>query len=105
VGFYKDREGVVHLKGAAAGGMSGTVVFQLPAGYRPATGKVVSFAAVCGCGATDSPTGDSVHLPTGEVDIYGPGMGDVTGIVRLITALSTAGNAVILDGITFRAAS
>jgi hypothetical protein len=36
VAFYKDREGVVHLKGRYEGCTStGAVAFQLPPGYRP----------------------------------------------------------------------
>ncbi len=41
--FYKDREGVVHLKGAVTGGSS-EFVFTLPPGYRPAVSQ--EFAAL-----------------------------------------------------------
>jgi hypothetical protein len=34
-GFYKDKEGIVHLKGSLAPGATGAGVFTLPAGYRP----------------------------------------------------------------------
>jgi hypothetical protein len=36
-GFYKDREGVVHLEGTVKGNGSSSRVFTLPPGYRPAT--------------------------------------------------------------------
>jgi hypothetical protein len=38
--LLQDREGVVHL--------GNDVIFQLPPGYRPASGKLVSAPAVCG---------------------------------------------------------
>lgn len=36
-GFYKDASGIVHLQGAVANGAAanGSVIFTLPAGYRP----------------------------------------------------------------------
>ena len=34
-GYYKDGQGIVHLRGSLAGGTSG-YAFRLPAGYRPA---------------------------------------------------------------------
>jgi hypothetical protein len=41
VGFYKDREGIVHLEGVATVGNSSsgfTSIFTLPPGFRPAPG-------------------------------------------------------------------
>ena len=35
-GFYRDQEGVVHLRGGVALGGSTTTIFTLPVGYRPA---------------------------------------------------------------------
>jgi len=35
VGYFKDQNGIVHIKGEVSGGVSGTVAFTLPAGYRP----------------------------------------------------------------------
>ena len=37
--FYKDHEGVVHLKGVVTGGTG--LIFQLPSGYRPANGRLI----------------------------------------------------------------
>lgn len=83
VGFYRDQEGVVHLKGSADKG-EGPTVFQLPPGYRPA--GALNFAVTCsGCGAT-----------TGGLVISGS-----DGAVQAPPGAVRVG----LDGITFRAES
>jgi hypothetical protein len=85
VGFYKDQEGVVHLKGAADGGTNPTI-FQLPAGFRPASGRILGFAVICsGCGAN-----------TGGLVIAGS-----DGAVQAPVGAIRVG----LDGVTFRAES
>ena len=96
--FYKDHEGVVHLKGNVTG-VSATI-FQLPAGNRPASGKQLDFAVVCNCTLTDS-NADTVNALTGRLRIFG----DV-GTPALNGAVSMTGtsSAVSLEGITFRAA-
>jgi hypothetical protein len=47
VGFYKGHDGIVHLTGAAKLGKeekpAKDLVFQLPAGYRPASGATEAF--------------------------------------------------------------
>jgi hypothetical protein len=43
-GFYRDVEGVVHLRGVVALGGSTTTIFTLPVGYRPAATE--EFSAV-----------------------------------------------------------
>jgi hypothetical protein len=46
VGFYKDGQGIVHLEGVVKPGTVDPLiglVFELPVGYRPATGKFVAF--------------------------------------------------------------
>jgi hypothetical protein len=50
VGFYKDHEGIVHLQGIAKVGKGGTVdsIFTLPAGFRPAPGKLILGGKVIG---------------------------------------------------------
>jgi hypothetical protein len=98
VAFYKDHEGVVHLIGKTKGGPVGSVIFQLPPGYRPAS-SVADFAVACDCGAVD-PQGGSVRLTTGSVSIRGPGNGSIDGTVILYNADSA--NNVSLNGITFR---
>jgi hypothetical protein len=37
--FYKDPLGRVHLRGTVQNGTTGTVIFTLPVGYRPANGE------------------------------------------------------------------
>jgi hypothetical protein len=94
VAFIKDQAGFVHLKGGvAAVGKSG-VIFQLPAGYRPASGKNLRFAVACeGCGASAT---------TVRAVVLGPGQdpSEAGGVV-----VDTPLNAVWLEGITFRAES
>lgn len=80
--FYIDREGVVHLKGLVGSGTEGTPVFQLPAGYRPASNTFVSPG-------------------TGLVGIYGSDTGDA-GLDGAVVATDKLTS---LDGIAFRAES
>jgi hypothetical protein len=80
VAFYKDREGVVHLKGEFDG-CSTHDVFALPAGYRPATGAIQEFSGT-------------------NVTVYGTGVtSGYDGMVLCSVGLCS------LDGITFRAGS
>ena len=96
--FYKDGEGVVHLKGYVTGATA--TIFFLPPGYRPANGKQLNFSVVCNCSVTDS-NSDSVNIPTGRLQIFGdvgaPALDGAVGMTGLSSAVS-------LDGITFRAA-
>jgi hypothetical protein len=88
VGFYKDQEGVVHLKGRAEGGAPETI-FQLPPGYRPASGGSLGFAVICsGC--------NEAKANTGNLTIAGS-----DGAVKAPAEAVRAG----LDGVTFRAES
>ena len=84
-GFYKDREGVVHLKGYATLGSASKAVFVLPVGYRPASGKEHVFPVVCICPGLG--TGAMVIGKEGEV--FPP----------------SGATAFYLEGITFRAES
>jgi len=87
VGFYKDHEGIVHLQGIALAGAEG-IVFTLPPGYRPASGKVLELEPLSKL--TTVIFGSNVSVP---------GF-DLSGKV-----LGSSGEAVVLDGITFRAES
>jgi len=90
VAFFKDHEGVVHLKGEADVGPSG--VFELPEGYRPPSGRAIHLVGVCRTCAAPSVV---------PVRIAGGGFPSGNGLVS-----SDPGVAMIsLDGITFRAAS
>lgn len=93
VGFYKDHEGIVHLEGIAKGGTA-TIggsefvpIFQLPPGFRPASGVLKIFAS----GTLAALVGGSSTSLEG-VNIEG----DVIGREE---------EAVLLEGITFRAES
>lgn len=87
VGFYKDHEGIVHLQGIAEAGAEG-FVFTLPAGYRPASGKLIELEQF----------NEAVAAIFGS-NVSVPGL-DLSGKV-----LGSSGEAVVLDGITFRAES
>jgi len=87
--FYKDHEGVVHLKGYVSGGTG--AIFQLPAGYQLAALKAAPFAVAC--------SGGSCASGTGVLAIYGSGFGPLEGSVAS-GAVTTS-----LDGVSFRAGS
>ncbi len=93
-GFYKDHEGVVHLKGVVSGGPGGGgAIFALPAGYRPASGKVLVRLTLCvgpGCPASR----------ISELGIDGPGFGSDGAVIAPLPEITTS-----LEGITFRAES
>ncbi len=79
-GYFKDSQGVVHLKGLVKSGKASTTIFTLPAGYRPAGREL---HVVC--------TSPDV---SGRVDVYTDGQVHMNaGSVSWIS----------LDGITFRA--
>ncbi len=92
-GFYKDHDGIVHLQGAADVGSGENpikgVIFQLPAGDRPASGTLAPF--------TINETSD-VFVLGSNVTTAGKNIeGDV---------FYTKGTGpVVLNGITFRAES
>ncbi len=90
VGFYKDHEGIVHLQGIAKVGNGPTIdsVFTLPAGFRPAAGKVLYLEPVDGA---------LTLIAGGSLSIEGI---DLSGKV-----LGSEEEAAVLDGITFRAES
>ena len=86
VGYYKDRAGIVHLQGSARkpNSSTGSIVFVLPEGYRPAATQVFTV----NLGFAPGTLGDVRVQSTGHV-----------------TRSSGAGNDFLpLDGITFRAA-
>lgn len=93
IAFYEDPYGTVHLKGtyACALGAAGNRVFDLPAGYRPATGESLQFAVVCtSCGSPGF----------GQMQVRGS-----DGGVLLQSTQTTPTGEVSLDGVTFRADS
>lgn len=95
VAFYKDQEGVVHLRGEAISGAEGTIIFRLPPGDRPSSTRfvrepVACFGAGCpkGIGAITI-AGSNFKISADEGGVFAPG--EATGV--------------FLDGVTFRAGS
>jgi hypothetical protein len=87
-GFYKDHEDIVHLKGRVTGGTS-EVVFMLPPGYRPASGKILLVPVVC----FGAPCTSSLFFASISGSAAPPSDG----------AVQASGETVVLDGISFRA--
>jgi hypothetical protein len=95
VSFYKDHEGVVHLRGEAISGTT-PIIFHLPPGFRPSSGELIREAVACGGGTLCEKessgvtiVGSSFAIPADEGAILAP----------------IAATAVWLDGVTFRAGS
>jgi hypothetical protein len=88
VGFYKDHDGVVHLQGVAVAGPGPGIVpiFTLPAGFRPAPGKLAIFEQSLEDAAVVA--GANTFLETADLS------GRVSGLEEELANL---------DGITFRA--
>jgi hypothetical protein len=95
VGYFKDREGIVHLKGLVKAG-SQRWIFQLPSGYRPAAGTHLKIPAACEGGHCGADGASAVEVRGTELpDHYMEG----------VVAASEGATAVSLSGITFRAES
>ncbi len=89
--FFKDHEGIVHLRGMVTG--AGLFVFQLPPGYRPASGKGHFTSIFCQGGGQCTESVGAAH-------IFGSGFGAAEdGGVHVAGALA------VLDGVAFRAES
>jgi hypothetical protein len=90
--FYKDREGVVHLKGMVVSSSDPNhEIFNLPAGYRPGERRLIEFAASCRAACAGTTTVQIIGSGFGAADdgkVMAPNDGPVS-----------------LDGITFRAGS
>jgi hypothetical protein len=94
VAFYKDHEGVVHLRGSALTENTGDeYVFALPPGFRPAPGKSYLIPGLC----YGPPSAECV-AGLGGFAIHGLGS-DVDGGVHA----PSGSIGVNLDGMTFRA--
>jgi hypothetical protein len=94
VSFYKDHEGVVHLRGQAVSGTG--VMFHLPPGFRPANGIFIRVPMACLGGTLcekDASSavivGSSFPVPADEGEVETP----------------AGATMVWLDGVTFRAGS
>jgi len=96
VAFYKDHEGVVHLRGAAISGTAGSPIFALPPGFRPGSGAVIRVPVACaGTGDCEKASssipivGSSFPIPADEGLVFSP----------------PGATEVFLDAVTFRAGS
>jgi len=81
--YYKDKEGIIHIKGVVQGGglnLAATAIFNLPAGYRPSENRIMT-------GGSDAAgQGTSVRIDVNP-------NGDVT----LVNALNNAGAYVSIE--------
>ncbi len=91
VAFFKDQGGMVHLAGSASGGVG--TIFQLPVGYRPARGVLISIPGVC----------DSCDPEAQPVAIAGTNV--LTFEDGQVSTVDVGGGDVSLSGISFRAES
>ena len=92
IGFYKDHDGIVHLRGAALIGKEENpvkgLIFQLPPGFRPASGVLEAFPGI------------------NETDIFVFGSNDTAlgkNIEGDVISTTEGGEPAVLSGITFRA--
>jgi hypothetical protein len=97
--FYKDLEGVVHLRGMIECDPSSTnpdtnIAFQMPAGYRPRNGKLQVFPNAIGGNNTP---------PTPLFIIAGAGIPAGTGLVIPDGGVAVSDGNTSLDGTSFRA--
>jgi hypothetical protein len=91
--FYKDHEGIVHLRGLVKPGIE-TFIFQLPSGYRPPSGKTLAFPVYCEGGFCSLPQ------ETTRVRVFGSSVNpEASG------AVAAPNTTVSLNGIEFRAES
>ena len=91
IAFYKDHEGIVHLRGDAQDG-GGSRIFNLPPGFRPPENKVISQVAECQCSGED----------IGRVAVVGTS--SEPGAAGAVLAPLDA-KVISIDGISFRAES
>lgn len=96
--FYKDLEGVVHLRGIIECDPSGadpnaSIAFLLPAGYRPRNGKLQIFPNAIGVGSTSG----AVFI------IAGTGVPPVGTTVIPDGGVAAGDGNTTLDGTSFRA--
>lgn len=75
--YYKDSSGIVHLRGSAANGTSGTTAFTLPSGYRPQSTVWIPVIILDGSSAYQG-TG-TMKITTGGVTSFTKTVGSWTG--------------------------
>jgi hypothetical protein len=102
-GFYKDKEGLVHLQGIVVTGATG-IVFNLPAGYRPAQGTIAALTVFCNdCSRTvTGGGGGSYYDSAAPLLVAGPGIDPSVPDGALLVS-APGGTTVSLDGVSFEA--
>jgi hypothetical protein len=85
-GYWRDTEGVVHIKNAIAGGAVGSVFGNLPANYRPDITERVFAVPYLSSGGASFVAGAVVVRTNGNMEWHGP----------------ISPSVAYLDGITFR---
>ncbi len=83
VGFFKDKEGIVHLQGAFQCPASGDIAFTLPAGYLPTGGTVLVEAGSGGSVQliiSGGFTSGSTTFPPGAIATSGGTSIDTSGV-------------------------
>jgi hypothetical protein len=102
-GFYKDKEGVVHLQGIVVTGTS-PFIFNLPAGYRPAQGTLAALTVFCNnCSGTVSGGGGGTYTDSSATALalgagIDPSLPDGAVVVQ-----GPPGTTVSFDGVSFPA--
>ncbi len=76
-GFMKDAQGFVHLKGRIASGASGSVAFNLPAGYRPGQNDTYAIAGLAAGGGTAVAAFAAIHTTGDVLPFYASAINDV----------------------------
>ena len=74
-GYYKDRSGIVRLKGAVGSGVNGQALFLLPTGYRPA--KDVRWTTIAFDGAAERVGRIDIAASNGQIVVTVPGASTV----------------------------
>jgi hypothetical protein len=89
-GFFKDKEGIVHLKGFVTSGTNG-LIFRLPAGYQLASKRIIVDTAYC----------QSCSTGIATLGVAGPDTGPT--VENAVVVNQGANQQVSLNGFTFRA--
>ena len=102
-GFYKDKEGRVHLQGIVNTGTGG-FLFNLPAGYRPAQGTLIGLTVFCNnCSRTVAGGGGGSYTDqAAQLGVLGAGIDPALPDGALLV-VGPVGTTISLDGVSFSA--
>lgn len=70
VGYFKDKNGIVHIKGLVSGGSTGTDIFTLPTGYRPSGNLIFMQLANNAIARIDVQSDGSVYYSSGQSGVF-----------------------------------